>query len=584
MTPPPQAPESAPLPAWSRGALAIGALLALCIGLYWPYATSPTLWTDVISYLRESYSGDMPWGSLESHRPFRTITWNILAPLSLYSKNGLLVIVLGLHFVCSLLVYLILARLMPERRGIAFATAALRLTWTTAIVEGTDDLILEALFPETLFVIATYIWVRMETASPRPAFAALSRASIAALVFLAMGMYEQVWANIALLPVVLVISGVASLTRAGSIRTLGIWYLSVAAFLFLYLIHFGNFGKPPTKLESPELYADIWYRLTDILVVEPFEALIRFAGLLKSAHYWIPCAAGIVAAATVWIVGTGRAPDLTERRASVRALVAGIAWFVLGYIPLVIGLASSYGNIAIWGTRYLLSMSYPSVLVTVSLVVAAIWSVARTGGRGAIAAVLGLTVALNAVIIVAGWNTFVQQYKPLEDVDIALSATVPSVLPDTVLIMEDESQSLKSFLKPHERDLFDTFVRRNYYGVRSVYVFHATPERPVIWTDGAFRLKTIIVYPASEETLPDYTGIGINKRYLHPQLWEKWDDGPVVREVSIDPELVVWLRYRDGAFEIVPERSNTGRIRQVLDPVHKGILGIDEDLIRPGGT
>lgn len=574
---------------WWRDGLAIAFLVATAISLSPPYIYAPGVATDIYSFLREAYNGDMPWGYLQSHRPFRTITWNVATFASGYSKFGLHVVAIVLHLLCSIMVYAIILQLLPFFRSLALAAAALRLTWTTHILEGFDDLIIEALFPEFLFLLSTFLLLSINKDQPGSYFLWSARLVMALLLFVAMGMYEQVWANIVLLPIILVISRAVSLRNNRSLLNLAVWYGAAAAFVILYVVYFDNYGKPPTTLEQPGKYLAIWLTITQVISFDAVQHLLSATKLLAgTSRIWIPLALTFIFCCLYKLFERSQPiPNYSAPNTS-RVFAAAAVWLSLSYIHIVVGLASNYGDVVTWGSRFVLSTSYPVIFLIIATALLSVGFLDRglrtAGLRTAswgLPAIIASIYFVNTSLIVQGWKSIVPRGYYFEHIHRELTKAVPSVEPGTVLLIEGSGLLADVEGAKRDGDIIHTFCMRNLYGIDNAYVLFTTQHFPTIETKDTVKIETALVYPHSLENQPGYTGIGANDRYFHPQLWREVYDGVDTKWITIDKEYIVHLRYRHGSFEIIESESNLSRVKQSLDDLRDRILGSDARLVSP---
>ena len=564
-------------------------LVSLVPALFIPYIDADGITWDGYTFLRETYDGAMPWGHLESHRPFRTISWNIACFLGNYSKTGLQALAAAFHLICSLQVYAIVTLLVPNRPSIAIAAGALRLTWTTALLEGMEDFIHEALFPEVLFVTATLLLVIIERKSFSTSKVWLIRAVIAMLLYLAMGMYESVWVNILLLPFVLLFTGAFSVKNKQTLISLLIWMGTAFAFLTTYFLYFNKFGRLPTSMEPFEVYVDIWISFTRVISVDTIEILGESIGRIVSS-FWviIPILTTVTFCFLMRSAGSQETRSDDSQNIPLRAFLASLAWCAFGYVHIVIGLANTYGNTVAWGSRFPISLSYPVVMLTVSSFYLLFSKVRDPLSKRLFVTAMGTCFFANNSAMVDGWNTHLSRSKGyvgywVEEIAKGLTKAVPSVKPGTVIIIDGElDRLLTPYTADHEvsSERTMTLHRRNVYGVEDLFIFHNAEFYPLEERADGFTTETHLIYPMPERFPGTYLGIGNGARYFLPGQWiDQTPDGPKMRPIKIAKEKVIWLDYRDRVFTVVEEKSNLDRIVRELNPLHKRMLGIDESFI-----
>ena len=552
--------------------------LILCaFALFYPFVHAPGLATDVYSFLRESYEGVMPWGYLESHRPFRTITWNTACLLGGYSKNGVHAFALGLQLICSLLVYGVVRKLWPGNPAMALAAGVLRLTWTTGILAGTNDVIIEGLMPETLFMGAALLLIHLESRERSGLLLWLGRFSVPALIYLAMGMYEQVWGNIACFPLVLLISGVWSLRRKRQVIGLVFWYAGMGLYLISYFGYFDHFGKPSTPLNLWEPFGEIWLSMTRVLTVDTVVNLSKATWrMLHSEDLWIPLGLSGAFGLLFWYSSKKMKKPRVSLGTGVRFLAAALFWFLFGYLHMVIGLASNYGNVAIWGSRFVHGNSYASIFLIGVLIWLGLHRV-KMGARLGFTLIITLLLLANASLIVDGWDTWGVRGNHIQSLHRQMSRELPALRPGAFIVIDAQGLVPDNETDKHKEDIIHTFCLRNLYGNDNLYVYFNLSCCPISADSEGISVDYGLVYPHDAERLPDYIGIGANGRYMHPQLVSELNRGrAAVERIRIKRSDIVWLKYKKGKFVLQKDKSNLSLIKWPPDPLHKRMLDIQD--------
>lgn len=553
--------------------VAICFLLLVSAVLFFPLINIPGISSDACSFVRESADGAMPWMAWDSHRPFRTTTWNFLCLIAGYSTVGLHALAASLHLLCSLLLYVTVVLVWPKQRFFAFAAAILRLTWTTALREGVDDLILEGLLPEMLMWVAIVLWLALESWSPNRNYRIPLRILYGVTIFLSMGMYEAGWSNLGAIPLIIALLGKVDIRNRHTLVNLVCWYGTMILYVLFYFLHFSHHGKPPNSQIDFGLIAPIWLTFTRVLFVESWTvAFDMWGGLLKEGWHWIiPIIVGAAFFVVAFLASRTDSLKESEKCHWGKYLTVAIVWAFASYLHIALGLSNVYGNVVEWGSRLVLPMSYSMTFLAVVIIGFVGSKLKHRKWAWMICATMALTI-INAGVIVRAWKTLPELYSHQETIHQLIAKAVPSLNPGTVIVFEAEGFMYHKSNPREFEDIMFSYLLRNEYGVRDLYVFFNSKEHPVVMEGDVLKADVSLAYPIEEEKRDGTAGIGANERYFLCRTWKDLGSPEPTKEVEIERSAVIWLRYLGDRFEVIKEKSNLNRIGSEMDPVHAKIL------------
>jgi hypothetical protein len=491
-------------------------------------------------------------------RPLRGLPWN-MADLAGGSVAAYTAFLYGCVLTSAVLAYLLGRLLFPRHAMWAFAAAALKLVWTADLdVYGNNTLTNH--FGETAFWLAACLLVVSIRWGPR--LSRLARCglhlTLALAVIAGMGGYEMGWLVVLFVPIPL-LHALRSHRPARPFWPLLSWYLACAISIGWWLLNIYRYPRlSPSGLSlvphgwelvtvvAQRTLVDVKISLVDA-VVEPLRQAVQAQGSGADVPQIVLLTVGVTALC-IWMhqldvrrrAGADPGPPASVQAISAAGwlVLYGLAIMVLGVLLTTVRFEAAYN----YGSRLLQYGALGAILVVIA---PAVWLTTRSSGTGSLVAVLYVAILFWSSLTSKSIEGFERtKYGPGEnDFWRQLSQTIPSVAEGTVVVVENDP-----YRPGHSNDSYSTFVFRALTDTRETILI--TQHNPkFVRKDGRaqIRVTSDVVLDVPHDALGHLSVPAPN---------------PTEREVTLDPDRVLWLHWRSKSqqLEIDYSRSNLARL------------------------